>query len=302
VSKAEWVALGTLPGVGGSTLRRLLARFGSLDAILAAGEAELLAVARIGPRTAAALRQADVPAAERLLYQLSNEGISTLTWDDADYPTPLRELRDAPPVLFVRGGWTPADACAIAIVGTRTPTPAAAQAAARLAAEMAGRGVSVVSGLAIGVDTAAHRGALAAGGRTLAILGSGLHKIHPRSNADLAETIAGQGALLSEWHPDCKPAPAQLVARNRLISALSLWTVIVESGVAGGSMRAAEFARRQGRVVAAVPGSAGAEALLAAGALPIDVQNQDWDALAERIRQTKPAPAGAPRQLDLPIP
>lgn len=291
LGKARWVALCTIPGVGGVTIRRLLERFGSLDAILKASAKELQTTHRVGEKTAQAIRRASPEWAARLLDSLAGEGIHALCWDDADYPMNLRTMPDAPPVLFVKGRLLPEDAIAVAIVGTRSPSPRALSAAEHIAGELAGRGITIVSGLAIGVDTAAHRGALAAGGRTLAVLGSGLRAIHPRSNAGLAARIAAQGALLSELHPDIGPAGTQLVARDRIISGLSRWVIVVESGVIGGSMRTAEFARRQGRILAALPGSAGADALLAAGAITLDWPALDWDALANHIKSTTLSPA-----------
>jgi len=277
-------------------MRRLLARFGSLGAILEASEDELRSVPRIGEKTARAIRRAAPERAGELLRFLASEGIHVLTWDDAAYPINLRTVPDAPPVLFVRGELLPADERAVGIVGTRSPSPRALLAAEHMAGELAGRDITVVSGLAIGVDTAAHRGALAAGGGTLAVLGSGLRAIHPRSNIGLAERIQAQGALLSEWHPDAAPASRQLVARDRIISGLSRLVIVVESSQQGRCMRTAEFACRQGRMLAALPGSRGTDALLARGAEYLDWPAVDWDALADRIRQTTILPPPQPPQ------
>jgi DNA processing protein len=276
-------------GLGGVKLSRLLARFGSPAGILAASEAALCATPRIGPQTAGAIRRARPERAEALLRSLEREGIAALTWEDAGYPAALRALPDAPPVLFARGALTPADDLAVAIVGTRNLSARGRRAAAEIAAALAQRGLTVVSGLALGIDRAAHAGALDAGGRSLAVLGSGIRRLHPLAHVELAARIAGAGAILSEWHPDAVPAPGRLAARNRVISGLSRWTLVIESGAAGGSMHTAGFARRQGRVLAALPGSPGCDALLAAGALRLDWPGLDYDALAERIRQTDSA-------------
>lgn len=287
VERVELVALGTLPGVGGATLRRLLSRFGSLHGILAATEGELRATPRIGPRTARAIRSADLERAAGLLRTLENAGIQVVTWDDAGYPAGLRTLPDAPPLLFARGRLLAGDDCAAAIVGTRAASERGRSAAAALAGALAQRGIAIVSGLAIGIDTAAHRGALDAGGRTLAVLGCGLRRLGSHANAELAARIAGQGAVVSEWHPDSEPTPSRLVARDRVISGLSRWVIVVESGEAGGSIRTAAFASRQGRVLAALPGTPGADALLAAGAVQLEWPACDVDALAELIRRTQ---------------
>jgi len=286
LTRAEWAALSLDAGLGGVKLSRLLARFGSPAAILAAGEADLRATPGIGPLTAGAIRRASPERAEVMLRSLARAGVVALTWEDADYPTALRALPDAPPVLFLRGALTPADVCAVAIVGTRHPSARSRQAAAEIAAALAQRGLTVVSGLALGIDRAAHAGALEAGGRSLAVLGSGIRRLHPLAHVELAARIAGAGAILSEWGPDAPPTPRRLAARNRVISGLSRWTMVIESGEAGGSMHTAGFARRQGRVLAAVPGSPGCDALLAAGALRLEWPGLDYDALAERIRQT----------------
>ena len=159
--------------------------------------------------------------------------------------------------------------------------------AAEIASALAQRGLTIVSGLALGIDRAAHEGALAAGGRTLAVLGSGIGRIHPQGHVALAARIAEAGALLSEGHPDAAPTPRRLAARNRIISGLSRWTIVIESGEAGGSMHTAAFAGKQGRVLAALPGSPGCDALLAAGALRLAWPALDYDALAARIRATE---------------
>jgi DNA processing protein len=288
-----------LGGIGGVTLRRLLAHFDSLDAILNASEGALRAVPQIGPVTARAIRSASLAQASRLCGALRLDGIDVLTWAEGEYPANLRPLDNAPPLIFVKGRLAPEDREAIALVGTRSPTPRAQVAAAHMAGVLAGRGITVVSGLALGIDRAAHQGALEADGRTLAVLGSGLRAIHPRSNWDLVPLIAAHGALLSELHPDAKPQKTSLVARDRIISGLSRLVIVVESGELGGSMRTAEFARRQGRPLAAVPGSPGTDLLLAAGAMRLDWPNVDWDALIEVARtpvETPPSLTGAPLQ------
>ncbi len=216
---------------------------------------------------------------------LSDEGVQVVTWDDEEYPTNLRLVRDAPPVLFVRGDLCPEDAAAVAIVGTRQPTEKAAALAETLAYELARRGLTIVSGLALGIDAAAHRGALRAdGGRTLAVLGSGLRIIHPRENASLADEIAGRGALLSELHPNTPPRGQSLMARDHIIAGLCRAVIVVEAGEKSGSLDTAGRARAQGRLLFAIPGSPGTDSLLASGAEHLDAETADLDNLAERIR------------------
>lgn len=298
MSKVHWLALSTLSGVGGVTARRLLGRFGSIEAVFEARDEELESVPRFTAATVAQLRALSLDALEAELASLSDEGLDVLTWDDDDYPANLLPLRSAPPVLFVRGDLRPGDAQAVAIVGSRRATSSAVDLAEWLARELAGRGLTVVSGLALGIDTAAHRGALQAEeGRTLAVLGSGLRALHPRRNIPLAERIVGRGALLSELHPDTPPQGRNLMARDRLISGLGRAVIVVQAAEKGGSMDTAAKARRQGRLLLAVPGSPGTEALLDGGAERLDPQAVDLDRLARRICAY--SPGEGQRQLHL---
>jgi DNA processing protein len=285
MSKTHWLALVSLPGIGGATGRKLLERFGSIEATFAASDAELARVPRLNADLVARLRAVSLEAIEVELAALADEGLGVLTWDDPDYPANLRPLPDAPAVLFVRGDLRPEDAAAVAVIGTREPTAEGTAAAEMIARELAGQGLTVVSGLALGIDTAAHRGALgAAGGRTLAVPGSGLRAIHPRQNAALAETIARRGALLSELHPNTPPSGPVLMARDRIVSGLARAVIVVEAGEKSGSLDTAARARRQGRLLLAVPGSPGTDKLIAEGAAPLKPSTLDFDALAGRIR------------------
>lgn len=211
--------------------------------------------------------------------------IYQITRHDPAYPTRLRELRNPPAVLYVRGSLRPQDDDAVAIVGTRKPGAAAAKLTFALSYELAERGFTIISGLALGIDTQAHRGVLQARfGRTLAVLGAGLNTIHPQSNTALARQISQRGALLSEHPADTPLAAQQLVARDRLISGLSRALIVMETALDGGAMYAAEFARQQNRLVFALPGSSGCDALIAHGALPLDPVALDLDYLALQIR------------------
>ncbi len=266
-----WVALSLLDHVGGRTLRALIAQFGSPQAVLDASPQALRRVPGVGPRIAASIRAVDLAQVERALAGWREAGVRVITLDDPDYPRRLRALDDAPPTLFVRGAWPPPVARAAAVVGTREPTPTARAAASILGAELAARGWMIVSGLAVGVDAAAHLGALAVPqGYTLAALGSGVLNVYPPVNRMLAQAVLKRGALVSEAPPPAKPAAARLVARNRIISGLAEALIVVETDADGGAMHAARFARAQGRPVYALdlPAS-GNRALLADGARPL---------------------------------
>lgn len=285
MSKLHWLALVSLPGIGGATGRKLIERFGSIEAAFAASDAELARVPRLNAELVARLRAVSLAAIEAELASLADEGLGVLTWDDRAYPANLRNLPDAPPVLFTRGELRPEDADAVAIIGTREPTSEGIVAAELIARALASQGLTIVSGLAIGIDTAAHRGALQApGGRTVAVPGSGLRAIHPRQNVPLAEQIARRGALLSEVHPDTPPSGPVLMARDRIIGGLARAVIVVEAGEKSGSLDTAHRAQRQGRLILALPGSPGTDRLIAEGAEPLILPDLEFDALARRIR------------------
>lgn len=252
----EWLTLHLVPGVGSTLFIRLLARFSKPRNVLRASEAELREV--VGPKLAQRIRQygdtSDVDTQARLLDQYH----ATLhTMEDAGYPPMLAEIYDPPLVLFARGTLHTADNTAIGIVGTRNPSAYGARMAERLGAELAARGITVVSGLALGVDAAAHRGALEAGGRTLAVLGCGVDHVYPAENAELMHKITHSGAVLSPFAMGVKPSRGHFPYRNRIISGLSLGTVVVEAPPGSGSLITARNAAEQGREVFAVPGHAG---------------------------------------------
>jgi DNA processing protein len=286
MSKVHWVALAMTGRVGGKTITRLLRHFGSLGAVLDASMEELLAVPHIGRATAAAIRKIDMQRIEAECSQLAHEGINILTWEDTKlYPNNLLlNCDESPPVLFSRGMPHLTDSRAVAVVGTRTPRHDSAALTHKIAYELARRGWIIVSGLALGIDSAAHRGALEAGGRTLAVLGSGLRRVYPPAHDDLAGEIAQCGAVLSELHPDEQVSPQTLIARNRITSGLSRAVIVVQSGEDSGSMSTARRAWQQGRTVFAVlGGDAGCDQLLANGAHPLDPATLDYDALSDQL-------------------
>jgi DNA processing protein len=181
--------------------------------------------------------------------------VRLLTIEDADYPRLLAEAPAAPPLLYVRGALDITDEWAVAIVGTRSPTTYGKEAARHLAGELAQRGVTIISGLATGIDAIAHTAALEAGGRTIGVLGCGVDIVYPERNKNLAGQIVQQGAIISDYPLGTRPHAANFPPRNRIISGLALGTVIVEAGEKSGALITGDFALEQGRDVFAVPGS-----------------------------------------------
>ncbi len=297
-----WLLLLRLPGASPAVLCRLSALCGTPEAMLEAPRAQLLcagagedlceslAVWRDGgARRDALWRQRDADAA-----WLEREGVSLLALDDSTYPPPLRELSVPPPLLFVRGDLSALSAPQLALVGSRQPTPGGADSARSLAAALAARGLVVTSGLARGIDSVAHRAALVAGGRSVAVLGAGLDCIYPPEHRQLAAEVAASGAVVSEFPPGCPPLRGNFPRRNRVISGLSLGVLVIEAAERSGSLITARCAREQGREVMAVPGSPhnpmarGANALIREGAALVECAE---DALAELTAQFRPLPA-----------
>ena len=246
--------LSLVPGVGPRTRQALLERFGSPEAVLAAGPSELREVPGVGPKLTGRILAATEIDAEEEIAVCREHGIRILTETDESYPRLLREIPDPPGVLFVAGTIEPQDALAVAIVGTRHASQYGLRQAERLAGSLARAGLTIVSGLARGIDAAAHRGALAAGGRTLAVLASGVLSIYPPEHAKLAQEVVASGALLSEAPSRAEPLSGAFPQRNRIISGLSLGAVIVEAGDRSGALITARHAMEQGREVFAVPG------------------------------------------------
>jgi len=296
----HWIALAMTPGIGPKTFRALLERFGRPAAVFDAPLDDLMSVPRVTSDVAQRILAAPLERLEEELASLSEEGIGVVTLDDEVYPANLKLVPDAPPILFVRGELLPEDARAVAIVGSREASPAGAAHADTLARGLAERGFTIISGLAKGIDTAAHRGALASEGRTIGVLGSGIRVIHPRQNSALAEEIVQHGALLSELPPSAPPTGPQLMARDRIISGLSLAVIVVEAGEESGSLDTARRAKKQGRLVFAVEGGGeGIERLVQEGAIHLAVERLEWDLLTERIHQHRLKPTGTLKQSSL---
>jgi DNA processing protein len=287
MSNLHYLALSRVPGIGGATARKLIERFGDIESAFAADESELAAVPRVTPDIARSIISAPLDALESELESLDDQGVSVLTWDDDDYPANLRSAPDSPYLLYAYGSLLPEDGRAVAVVGSRDASEQGIDNAQRIARGLAEQGVTIVSGLALGIDAAAHRGALnARAGRTLGVLGSGLRMIHPRSNAALAHEVAENGAILTEYHPDTPVSGPFLMARDRIVSGLSLAVIVVEAGLRSGSVDTAEKARRQNRLVFAVPGTPGCDALISSGAVPLDPG--DIDSVLPRLDDLGP--------------
>lgn len=248
------VALSLVPGVGPGRTRALIGRFGTAAAALAAPRSLLAGVPGVGPQTAEAIAAFDGQAlVDAQLIRAEKVGADLITAWDPRFPKLLRQIYDPPVFLWIRGEITAQDDRAIAIVGTRKPTDYGRQAAADLAAGLAEQGFTIVSGLAYGIDGAAHRAALEAGGRTLAVLGSGVDRIYPSSHAQLARSIVSQGALLSEYALGAAPDAPNFPRRNRIVSGLAVGTLIVEAYEDGGALITARLAVEQNREVFAIP-------------------------------------------------
>jgi len=253
--KIAWLTLALIPELGSRSLWKLYQAMGSPEAIIRASEKELLDKASIKPRTARAIAgKQTIRNPKEEWKRLVDRGISFITWDDEAYPAPLRHIPDPPLFLFAKGSYRPAHTVALAIVGTRNASVRGILFAEKLASDLAALGITVVSGLAIGIDSAAHRGALKAGGQTIAVMGSGLDVPYPRANRDLIERIAGSGVVFSEYPLGTPPEKWRFPMRNRIVSGLSMGVVVVEAGIKSGALITARMALDQGREVFAVPG------------------------------------------------
>ncbi|MFM8271548.1 MAG: DNA-processing protein DprA [Gemmata sp.] len=252
----DHLKLALVPGLGPKLTAALLERFGSPGAALRATAAELVEIPHIGAKLAdalaAALRAAD---ASQELALLEKHGVTAVPLGAPGYPTPLTAVVAPPPLLYFRGDWTPADANAVGIVGSRACTGYGRKVTEQLARDLVRAGFTVVSGLARGIDGIAHRAALDAGGRTLAVLAGGLSKIYPPEHADLAAAVARSGCLVTETPMTVEPQPGMFPARNRIISGLSRAVVVIEANAKSGALITATHAGEQGREVFAVPGA-----------------------------------------------
>jgi len=275
MDKRYWVGFNLVKGIGAVRLQGLRDHFGDLalawqaplDALQAAGLSLKLAERLVQVRAGVDL--------DKVLERITAQGIGILTWDDELYPARLKEIDQPPPVLYLRGALISEDSWAVAVVGTRRVSAYGRQVTEELASFLGSNGVTVVSGLARGVDAIAHQSALKAGGRTIAVMGNGVDRVYPPEHAQLAEKIMASGALISDYAPGTPPDASNFPPRNRIISGLSMAAVIVEAGETSGALITAQFAIDQGREVFAVPGnilapqSKGTNRLIAQGARPL---------------------------------
>jgi DNA processing protein len=285
IDKRYWIGFNLIKGIGAVRMQALIQHFGDLEVAWRAAPIDL---ARAGlslkliERIVQARQHVDL---EKVWAKIESQGIKILTWEDEMYPQRLKEIDQPPPVLYIRGSYLPDDLFAVAIVGTRRVTAYGRQITEELAAYLASNGITVVSGLARGVDAIAHQTALKAGGRTIGVLGSGVDKIYPPEHRGLAEKMTGSGAIVSDYAPGTPPDASNFPPRNRIISGLSLAVVVIEAGETSGALITAEFAAEQGREVFAVPGSIlapqskGTNKLIQNGALPLLSVNDLMQAL-----------------------
>lgn len=270
-----WIGFNLVKGIGAVRFQAVLDHFGDpqiawnapYSALRAAGLSEKIAENLIEVRDSVSL--------EEVWQSLQEQGIRVLIWDDPGYPKHLKEIDQPPPLLYLRGDLELADEWAVAIVGTRRVTHYGRQITAEVASTLARSGVTVVSGLARGVDAIAHQAALDAGGRSIAVLGSGVDRIYPPEHRRLADRLIERGALISDYAPGTPPEASNFPPRNRIISGLSLAVVVIEAGAKSGALITASFAADQGRDVFAVPGninapqSKGTNRLIQDGAQPL---------------------------------
>jgi DNA processing protein len=283
--KLYWIGLNLARGIGPVRLQALLDHFGDLQQAWQANRGDLLQ-AGLNQKTVDNLLDIRSSMDIQAYYdRICAQGIRVITWLDEDYPQRLKNIQQPPPVLYLRGTYTLQDNWAVAIVGTRRVTSYGRQVTEQIATLLARNGVTVVSGLARGVDGVAHQAALSSGGRTLAVLGSGVDQIYPPEHRSLADKIEENGAIISDYAPGTPPESANFPPRNRIISGLSGAVVVVEAGDTSGALITASFAAEQGKEVFAVPGgiyspqSRGTNKLIVNGAIPMLDPKDILDAL-----------------------
>lgn len=308
IELAAWLRLALTPGVGNEHARKLLAAFGLPEDVFRQDLAALAAATT--PALAAALLQEPAALAGQLEAALRwleeappGQQRQILTLGDPLYPAPLLQTADPPLMLYVQGtGALEGAQPRLAIVGSRNPTPQGLANARQFAQALAGSGLCVVSGLALGIDAAAHEGALEGGGETIAVVGTGLDIEYPSRNAALMRRIAGHGLLVSEYPLGTPPVPANFPRRNRIISGLSRGTLVVEAALRSGSLITARMAAEQGREVFAIPGSIhspqsrGCHALIRQGAKLVESAQDVLEELALPTAAANPARAPVPRE------
>ena len=255
----SWLTLLNVPGVGPSRFRALVKRFGTPGEALSASLSDLVSVPRVDRKTAEAIRTyRDNGWLDRQRRAIEDDGVHVTSFLDPDYPERLTRIYDPAPVLFVKGALEPPDRYAMAVVGTRSPSTYGRLVTEKITAGLVEHGITVVSGMARGIDSVAHRESITRGGRTIAVLGCGVDVVYPPEHSKLCKSIAQHGAVLSEFPMGTKPDASNFPRRNRLISGLSLGVVVVEAGRRSGALLTAAYALDQNREVFAVPGNVGA--------------------------------------------
>jgi DNA processing protein len=255
-----WLALSLTPGIGSTLMRRLLDRFNTPEAVFHAPMKELSKIEGLGEKVVQEIRKGPLEkVVERELSLLREVGGRVITLKDEEYPKRLKDIYDPPALLYVRGALKKEDEFAIAIVGSRKTTPYGRWFTEKVSQELARHGVTIVSGMARGIDSLAHWGAISGGGRTIAVLGCGVDVIYPSENRNLFAKMIDRGAILSEFPMGSPPEGGHFPRRNRIISGLSLGVVVVQASEKSGSLITAGYALEQGREVFAVPGNVGTE-------------------------------------------
>jgi DNA processing protein len=299
----EWVALTLTPGLGPTRSRKLVEHFGSPDAVFRASLTELEAtgIQAVSAQAIATGKSAELAREE--LARAVDQSVAILSMDDPLYPTRLKEIYDPPLVLYVRGEVNVLTWPGIAVVGTRHPTPYGSGMAERLACDLASQGLVIISGMARGVDTASHRGAISAKGKTVAVFGTGVDVIYPKENSRLSEQILGfGGALISEFPIGTSAFPQNFPIRNRILSGMSMGVLVVEAAEYSGTRITARLALEQDRDVFAVPGNVtnknswGPNTLIKQGAKLVATWEDVWEDLPSEVRLTLAPPATAESQ------
>jgi DNA processing protein len=287
----QWLALGLTPGLGPTRGRRLVEHFGNVGAIFRASLTELEATGMLAVSAQAIATGKSLELAQEERGKAAGAGAHVITLDDAAYPSQLKQIYDPPPILYVRGSVAALSRPGIAMVGTRHPTPYGTGMAERLATDLAAHGLVIFSGMARGVDTASHRGALAGKGCTVAVLGTGIDVPYPKENTRLSEQIvASGGALISEFPVSTFPAPQNFPIRNRIISGIAIGVLVVEAAEYSGTRITARCALEQSRDVFAVPGNVtnknswGPNTLIKQGAKLVATWEDVWEELPENVR------------------
>jgi DNA processing protein len=295
-------------GIGRVIYSRLVDHFGSIEEAASAPIEQVARIKGIGKKLSAriaSIRSGEWP--DRELDDARKQDVRIVAHFDPEFPAPLRDVPDAPLLLYIKGDYTDSDLAAVAIVGSRKCTHYGKSQATRFARDLTRLGITIVSGLARGIDTAAHWSAIKAGGRTLAVLGTGLSRIYPPENFELAGQVTRHGCLLSEFNLRTSPNATNFPRRNRIVSALSTGVVVMEAPKKSGALNTAQWAAEQGRDVFVLPAnvdsaaSEGSLRLLADGAGPAVSPDDVFKRLAPRLRATVPTPTNSPTP-DLPDP